>query len=248
MELKKLKKLFKWTKNPIIVFLFSTILLAVYIMCCYKFQVPQYYTDKQATWEMLNSSPGITLNELDAVFHNTRYNLQNGIMQSLLVSLAALIFSLIFKIKTWKNFLFDCIENNKVKVYLFFNIIFPIWTGLEVMTYMIDLDKYVYPSHADSMSIPFFNAVFSMISLGFLYYPSINILTFIILNTKSINVLYLICYTCSIAYILFFMSAQLCSQFSWLLLPQYLIYFIFIYVFLGFIKFLLKKRKLYKKV
>ncbi len=231
--------------SPIFIFIVFTLILGIIIGVFYQFSAPDYYIDKKAAFEMINSSLSISHADIDAKYSNPLYLKQNALLQSFLFVLTLMLVSICFRFNSWKDFFQLDKFSNKKFVYLFVNLSYPIWAFFEICSYMVDLDKYVYPAHADSMGIPLFNAVFSLTFLGLMYFPLLNFFTFIIYNTKITNWFYVLMPLLPLAAICIFWYSQLTDCiFSWVLLPQYFIYVIAIGLILASIKFQLHKRKL----
>ncbi|MBE7703784.1 MAG: hypothetical protein E7Z89_07030 [Cyanobacteria bacterium SIG28] len=209
---------------------------------------PQFILDQEGARHFLDANRNIPYSEIISRFGNNGYYLQNIIMQIFMIFLSFFLVCCCFNIKIWNNFIDLTIFSNKKFVYFFINLSYPIWTFCQTFSDLADMEKHVYPSSADSMGIGLFGTIFLLMFMGMIYYPLVNFFTIITYNTKVSNFLYIICDVLAILGIVFWwIAVNVDSIFSWLLLPQYMIYLISILILVSAIRFLSRKRRVFRK-
>jgi len=211
----------KFLNISLIIALISLLVL----LFLYHLNIPAYYIDKNAAWEFINKNPDATISQLNSQFKNPQYDFQNGLFHILSISGGLFFLCLVIKSKICENMTVRKICFNKFLIYLLWNILYIIFAHFSVITTVIELEKYVYPATADSMGIPeFFISAFYYYA-GFIYYPVINILTFIVYNTKFSNKFLVLIYQAFFILLMLDMIMKIFSQFS----PHYIIlYFVYI--------------------
>lgn len=211
------------------------------------FVEPDYYIDKVAASDLINN---ISIFHKDVLleYENKSYKINNLSLQLFLIVFSFFLASLFFKIKTWKEFLTKPIFKNRVFVYCFINLIYPIWATFQTISYMTDINKFVYAQGNDSIGISLLCSIFSMIYLSLLYYPLINFIIFIAYNTQITSFFYSLIYVIitMILLILFVLQAST-YIFSWYLLPQYFVYIVLILIMINTNIEYIKRKILYKK-
>ena len=239
MKISPNEKICSFIHNPIIIFGIIVIILTLLLFFGCRFSLPDFYINRDSAFQIVQTVP--PSDSFLAVEHllNPKYKIFNFIFQSWSWVITLFVFSLIFRIKTFKNFKELNFLNNKWFVYLWINLSFFLWSFIYVSGYMNNLEKYVYNSAADSMSIPLFEMIGTIIFIGIIYFPLINILSFITFNTKIKRNLYYFIWIC----ILLFNILLIVHCFNWkftylniILCFYYFIWLIFSIYAIGFIK------------
>ena len=91
---------------------------------------------------------------------------------------------------------------------------------------MTDLAKYVYNGAADSMGIPLFMMIGTLTFIGIIYYPAVNILSFITFNTKIRCIFYNVLWVAASAILGLLTKETFISKFTYVSLIVYACYFI----------------------
>ena len=171
-------------KSPVKIFGLAVIILSLVLLYGCQFHIPDYYTNKVMADEIAQTVPPDEVSKAVEHLVNKKYFIFNTIFQLWGICISAFLFTLIFKINEFKRLKNIRILNNKLFVYLWINLIYPIWAFCYTNLYMQDITKYVYNGAADSLGIPFFTTIGMIISFGIIYYPSVNLLAFLTYNTK----------------------------------------------------------------
>ena len=177
-------------KNPIKIFGLIVIILSLVLLFGCHFHFPDFYTNRELADNLAQTVIPSEVSYTVKHLLNPKYNFYNTIFQIWGYCITVFVVSLIFKIKEFKSFKEINLLNNKLFIYLWINLSYLIWSFFYVMGYMIDLEKYVYNWAADSMGIPFFTMIGMLTFIGIIYYPIINILSFITFNTKIRRIFY----------------------------------------------------------
>lgn len=226
-------------KNPIKIFGLITILLSLVLLFGCKFHLPDFYTNLELAEQIAQTVPPSEVNQTVKHLLNSQYDVFNLIFQIWGLVITLLIFSVCFRVNDFKKFKNLTVLNKNLFVYLWINISYVIWSFAYVFSYMIDIEKYVYNSGADSMGIPLFEIIGMLTFIGIIYYPSVNLLAFITFNTKIKRIFY------NFLWFLAFCFWGVCAldNFSWkftyfhlILDLYYLIWFVLIIYAIGYIK------------
>ena len=173
-----------FTKSPIKICGFLVVILSFALLYSCQFHIPDYYTSKTVADQIAQTVAPADVEKAVEHLINKKYLIFNTIFQLWGLSLAVFLFTVIFKIKDFKHITNINVLNNKLFVYLWINLIYPVWGICYTFVYMQDITKYVYNGAADSLGIPFFTTIGMIISFGIIYYPSVNLLAFLTYNTK----------------------------------------------------------------
>lgn len=239
MNNKLIERTQKIFNNPIIISGLIVLILTLILLYGCNFQLPPFYTDRELADQIAQS---VTPEEVDgAVAHliNPKYFVFNKIFKLWGLFIAFFAFTAIFKITEFKKFRNIRILTRKAFIYPWINLSFPIWGFCYVNAYMTDIVKYVYNWAADSFGIPLFSAVCFIIFIGIIYYPVINLLSFVTFNTKIKRWIYSVFWiTCFIFW--FIMSTDhinsIFTYYDPILFLFYLIWFVFIIYAVGYMK------------
>ena len=180
----------KFINSPFYLMLFFIISLSLVLLIINGLKLPEYYINKGIAWQFMQTLP-INSQQAEAMQKlNPRYNLINSLFKiwAWLVSFSIVI--VVTKIKTWSDFKNLPIIENKKFIYVWINISFILFAISALISTMNDLSKYVYPSGTDSIGIALFFMIGFMVMIAIIYYPLINLLFFIIYNTKITNKFY----------------------------------------------------------
>lgn len=237
MSIQVMEKIKVFYKNPIKLFGLILILLSLILFFCCHFHFPDFYTNEELADKIAQT---VTPREVsEAVKHllNSEYNIYNWIFQIWGWIVTLLVFSTCFKVNEFRKFRELTILNRKLFVYIWINISYLFWSFAYVSGYMIDLEKYVYNGAADSMGIPLFEMIGMLTFIGIIYYPIINLLSFLTFNTKIKRIFYNFLW----AIVFLFWIILALDSFSWkftyfhlILDLYYFIWFIFIIYAIGF--------------
>lgn len=179
-----MQKIKSYLKNPITIFSFMTLLLSFILMIGVSFHMPDFYTNRTDAFNIAQTVSPSAVGKATMHLESIKHKIFNTIFQFWGWFLTLLGFSLIFKIRKFKDFLDIKLFHNKIFIYTWINISYIIYCVCILPAYMLDLEKYVYNGSADSMGIPFFNELFSLLFIALIYYPAINLLFFVKYNTK----------------------------------------------------------------
>lgn len=170
--------------KPIILFSIITGILALFLLISVHFQLPDFYTNRQAAFDAAQIANSHETTQALMKFENIRYKIFNPIFQIFSLIAALLCFSAIFKVDTLNNLLQNKIFRNKTFIYCWINLTYIPYAIMWVNQYMNEIEQYEYNAMADSMGIPFFNSILSMAAIALWYYPIANFLVYITYNTK----------------------------------------------------------------
>ena len=116
--------------------------------------------------------------------------------------------------------------------------------NFHMLSYMANIEKYVYHSAADSFGIPYFTELFTCLFFSIAYYPLVNLLFFGIYKTRINNIFYtILCTLAILTFILFSFKITFFRIFIWQDILGYLYIIIWISILSGAIKTLNFKRK-----
>ena len=233
----------EYLKNPKIFFIALTIICLVILFFVYNFEVVPYYTDKSVAEELLNSSLNMTIQQVDSVYLNRRYFFFNGLYHISVICACCSFYALIFNIRCFNDFLNIKIIKNKIFSYSFINVFYLFWAFYMQKILEIDLAKYIYYNNADSFGVAFFCIALVLLLFGVMYYIFINILNFIVYNTKIANKFFIWLYRIILLCFLLYMMSVYTIQFSWYFVIIYLLELLFIIYLLNSIVFLKNKFK-----
>lgn len=239
MSIQVMEKIKDIYKNPIKLFGLVAILLSLVLLFGCHFHFPDFYTNRELADKIAQT---VTPREVsNAVEHllNPKYNLYNWIFQIWGWVVTLLIFSVCFKVSEFRKFKELTVLNRNLFVYLWINISYLIWSFAFVSGFMIEFEKYVYNGAADSMGIPLFELIAVITFIGIIYYPAINLLSFVTFNTKIKRLFYNFLWVIAFLFwaILALISFSLKFTYFHLILDlYYFIWFIFIIYAMGFTK------------
>lgn len=232
-------------KNPIILFLTISIVLCLFLLIKTNLQLVDFYTDRIAAEEFVQSlDPHFDMKIPTAKFGNPEHKIYNFIFKMFAISLSLLLFSLIFNIKKWSNFKDIKLIKNKVFIFTWINLAYVLMCNFHMLSYMANIEKYVYHSAADSFGIPYFTELFTCLFFSIAYYPLVNLLFFGIYKTRINNIFYtILCTLAILTFILFSFKITFFRIFIWQDILGYLYIIIWISILSGAIKTLNFKRK-----
>ena len=232
-------------KNPIILFLTISIVLCLFLLIKTNLQLVDFYTDRIAAEEFVQSlDPHFDMKIPTAKFGNPEHKIYNFIFKMFAISLSLLLFSLIFNIKKWSNFKDIKLIKNKVFIFIWINLAYVLMCNFHMLSYMANIEKYVYHSAADSFGIPYFTELFTCLFFSIAYYPLVNLLFFGIYKTRINNIFYtILCTLAILTFILFSFKITFFRIFIWQDILGYLYIIIWISILSGAIKTLNFKRK-----
>lgn len=171
-------------KSPIKIFGIIVVILSLALLFSCNFHYPDYYTNRELADNIAQTVAPKEVNEAVKHLLNPQYKFYNILFQIWGYFVAAFSFTLIFRIKEFKDFKAINVFNKKLFVYLWINISYLIWGILRSTAYITDLGQYVYNGNADSLGLPLFELVCIIAVIIALYAPTVNILSFITFNTK----------------------------------------------------------------
>ena len=232
-------------KNPIILFLTISIVLCLFLLIKTNLQLVDFYTDRIAAEEFVQSlDPHFDMKIPTAKFGNPEHKIYNFIFKMFAISLSLLLFSLIFNIKKCSNFKDIKLIKNKVFIFTWINLAYVLMCNFHMLSYMANIEKYVYHSAADSFGIPYFTELFTCLFFSIAYYPLVNLLFFGIYKTRINNIFYtILCTLAILTFILFSFKITFFRIFIWQDILGYLYIIIWISILSGAIKTLNFKRK-----
>ena len=183
-------KIKEFLKNPIYLFGFLALVFTFLLMFGCHFHLPDYYTNRKVAEELAQLPQTTETIKTYTSLLSFSYKVYNQVFQLWGYFIALFVFTLIFRINTFKGFKQLSIMNKKPFIYFWFNISYPIWAIFFVPAFMVDLEKFVYNYSADSFGIPYFFIISSLVSFASIYYPVMNVLSFITFNTKIKRIFY----------------------------------------------------------
>ena len=224
-------------KNPIKLFAFIVILLSLILLIGCQFHCPDIYLNRELVEKLYNEEQCYYSFNM---YFNKSYYFYNSIFQLWSFGLTALIFSLIFKIIEFKKFKALNLFNNKFFAYFWVNISYLIL----IILYGNVLDN------TDSLYVECYKCtsplccarlgdVIILIYITAVYYPIINLLTYITLNTNIkrnfYNFLWIILFISLLASLIFSFIQHYTKQ-NILLDFIYIVWFVYIINSLRFLK------------
>ena len=177
-------------KNPIKIFGILVVILSLVLLFNCHFHYPDYYTNRELADNIAQTVAPKEVNEAVKHLLNPQYKFYNTLFQIWGYIVAAFSFTLIFRIKKFKDFKAINVFNKKLFVYLWINVSYLIWGVLHSVAYITDIEKYVYNGAADSLGLPLFELVYIIALIIALYAPVLNVLSFITFNTKIKRIFY----------------------------------------------------------
>lgn len=234
-----MKRLYSLLKNPI--FIFALLLLFLTIIIIYKtgFSFPDYYTNRELADKLAQAVSRDEVQQIIKHLINPNYKIDNFLYQSWGWFLTIFLFVIIFRIKNFSDFKNLRVYNNKIFVYSWINLSYIVFSVFIIISNMIDLMKYVYHWSADSFSIPLFIMLSVVVFSAIIYYPLVNILSYITYNTKIKRLFYQIIWGIGFAIISLLMIVTTCSKFTYINIIldfYYLVWLIFIVYSINYIK------------
>lgn len=234
-----MKRLYSLLKNPI--FIFALLLLFLTIIIIYKtgFSFPDYYTNRELADKLAQAVDRDEVQQIIKHLINPNYKIDNFLYQSWGWFLTIFLFVIIFRIKNFSDFKNLRVYNNKIFVYSWINLSYIVFSVFIIISNMIDLMKYVYHWSADSFSIPLFIMLSVVVFSAIIYYPLVNILSYITYNTKIKRLFYQIIWGIGFAIISLLMIVTTCSKFTYINIIldfYYLVWLIFIVYSINYIK------------
>jgi len=233
-------------KKPLFVFTFLLILLLFILFFLCNFEIPEYYIDKELAQNFVNNCSGTECFMLEQLYKNKTYNLYNFFFHSFSLSLALCLVTLFFNIKNWGNFINNPFLYNKFFIYAYVN--FAIIPFLFLFKKIIEMSLFsqIYPSIADSYMIAILGIHFAACIFILIYYPLVNILCFIVCNTKFTNKFLISLLTFITLLIFTSFVLDLPNIFSWWCIILDFIKIIYLLIFINLISILQKRLKLKK--
>ena len=239
MSIQVRDKIKDFYKSPIKLFGLIAILLSLVLLFSCHFHFPNFYTNQELADKIAQTVAPSEVSEAVKHLLNSKYDIFNGIFQIWGWIVTLLIFSACFKVNDFRKFKELTVLNRKLFVYLWINISYLIWSFAFVSSYMIDLEKYVYNGAADSMGIPLFEMISVLTFIGIIYYPAINLLSFVTFNTKIKRLFYNFLWAIAFLFWAILALNSLALKFTYfhlILDLYYFIWFIFIIYAMGFTK------------
>ena len=209
-------------QKPQICILISLVVMLLILYFCFGFHNSTYFIDKKAAYLFINDSSNTITNDVFSLYGNKGYFLHNGLLHVLTFGTVLLLFSVLFNVKSYKNFVNINILSNKIFLYVYLNIIYPLWMYYTQKVIEAEIEKYVYPVHADSLGIAYLGIYVLLFFIGILYYPIVNIFNFIVYNTKYVSKFLILVYkVLFVAFMLYIILNMTC---------QYVFDYFFIYI------------------
>lgn len=180
-----------YLKNPIVIFSILVILFGLFFLIKLNLQIPDFYTNRDLAFQAAQLSPeksNLILKQLhnkSHYFYNTLFHLWGWLITFLIISI-------VFKIKTFSDYIKMFKLKNKKFIYLWLNLSYIIYACCWLPAFMSDLRKYEYNTFHDSFGIPFFNTILHLFFFMLIYYPVTNLLFYAIYNTKIKKAFYFI--------------------------------------------------------
>lgn len=179
-----MQKIKFYLKNPIVIFSILAVILSLVLAFCVHFEVPDFYIDREAAFNLAQTVAARNVRETISHLENIQYKIFNPVFQIWGWVISLLFLSVCFKISNFKNIKDIKIFHNKKFIYFWINLSYPIYSACLITMYMIHLERRVYSTAADSMGIPFFTMMFSLLFFALIYYPAANLLFYLVYNTK----------------------------------------------------------------
>ena len=224
-------------------FLFISLVLTIILLIVFNVaEMPDYYIDKNAAYLFVNNSSEVSTNQVFSLYGNKNYFLHNGLLHLITFSSILFIFLFLFKIKTYKELCDVKIFSNRIFLFIYLNIAYPIWMNLTQRVCEVDIEKYVYPIHADSICIAFMGIYFMLFLVGIIYYPLVNIFNFVIYNTKFVNKFIIIIYEILFVLLLLYVIANMFCQYTYEYYFLYVVEITYLFIVLNSINYLIKKQ------
>lgn len=233
-----------YSMNLIIIFSVLTAVLALILLIGTHFQMPDYYTNYEAAHHAVQITDKVQAIKAVEGFKNVQYKIFNPIFHLFALSSIILLITLIFRTKTFKDLSNIKLLKNKKFIYSWINLSYIPYAILWLGHYMANLGIYVYPIHSDSMGIPFFSAFLTMCSLALLYFPIMNILFYIIYNTKICQKFYSFVLLLVMLYYLEVFTESFFSHFSFWTYGLYIYLIVTFALLIEAFKTLIEKRKM----
>lgn len=178
-----LKKI-SYLDKPIIIFSILTVIILLICLIGNNFHLPDMYTDRELANAAAIIDNKTEANNLIAEYENPKYTLYKPFFHLFGLSAAFLLFSIIFRRKSFKDFFYADIFKNKIFVYLWINISYILFACFRINFYMTDLNLQVFHKSEDSRGIPYIDAILEMWFDALKYYPAVNVLFYFTYNTK----------------------------------------------------------------
>ena len=231
MRIQMREKIKDFCKNPIKFSFLSVILLSLVLLFGCKFHGVDFYTNRELAEQIAQSVPPIEVSESVKHLLNPKYNIYNCIFHIWGWFVILFVFSFCFRVNEFRKFKELTFLNRKLFVYLWINLSYLVWGFAYIVGFMLNLDKHVYNSGADSLAIPFFFMLGILHFIGIIYYPVINILSFVTFNTKIKRIFY------NFIWAFLFLFWLLCAiySFSWQFTYFHLILDLFYFISFIFI-------------
>ena len=234
-----ISKFYNLFKCPIFIFAVLVLLLTILLVMQTGFNFPELYIDKNLADKLAQT---VTIDQVHSTIKhliNPKYKIYNLLFQFWGWFLTFFIFTIFFKIKHFADFKNLKILNNKLFIYIWINVSYLLFSIFFTVSFMGHLNNYVYHWTADSIGIPLLTVIFLFVFGIIIYYPYINILTYITYNTGIKNVFYQIVWYIGFIPILFFIFYSIDSGFTYINLIlnfYYLMSLIFIIYSIGYLK------------
>lgn len=170
--------------KPITIISLLAIVFTVILLAGTNFILPDFYNNREQALALAQTVSPSDVGAATASLESLQHKIFNTVFQIWGWLIVLLLFIFSCKIDFFRSFSNIKIFKNKIFIYLWINLSYLLYCICYIPAYMTDLEKYVYNSYADSMGIPFFTELFISIFIGLIYYPVINVLFFIVYNTK----------------------------------------------------------------
>ncbi len=221
-------KIYKLLKNPIFVFTVITLLITIFLGIKTGFSVPNYYIDKELAEQLAQTVSKNLVDEKIKHLINPQYKTNNFLFQIWGWSLVFFIFTTIFRVKNFNTFKNLNFFKNKIFIYLWINFSYILFITLFLIIFMNDIMEGVYHWTSDSLSIPLFTMGFILLYSTLVYYPLINVLSYITYNTKIKRKLYQLFWGLGFIINLCLIIFSMFIKFTYLSLFLYLYYLIWL--------------------
>ncbi len=238
-----MQKIKTFFKNPILITISILFILIMVLFIGNHFFETQYYIDKEAALQAMQLDDVSQRTVLANTYKNKMYVFWNSIGEIFSLFFAILIILFCFRIKKFGDFKKLLNINNKTFIFLWINSSFLLYVFAWQNSYMGEIEKFVYNGYHDTMGIPYFSTLINTLLYGFIYYPCVNVLFYIIYNTKISRIIYALPLIYNLKHILGVLLALCVIHFSWTNILLYIYAIIWLFVTIGATKHLLFKNE-----
>jgi len=226
-----MNRLYNLYKNPIFIFGIITLVLTVFLAIEVGFHFPDYYINREFANQLANSVSKDEVNQTIKSLINPNYKIYNMLFHLWGWALTVFSYTIIFRINNFLDFKNLKFLNKKLFVYTWINVSYIIFSIFYTISFMTNIMMYVYHWSADSFSIPLFTIFFAFVFGAIIYYPLVNILFYIVYNTRINRLFYKIILVLGFVFILLLIFSNITYKFTYINLIlnfYYLMWLIFI--------------------